>query len=217
MTISIDGSELQGITIDGTQVQEITIDGVTVYTTSQVVDDFEDDDISEYGGHTGNFSVTTGTVKSGSHALQMNTNGNNHQISDTNDLTHPSLGDTFEAWIYFQGGRPAFSWFTQTETHDANGYGARIQGSSFKIQRNPGGGNTSTLESANVSPSNGWYRIEITHASDNTITATLENSTGTQLAQISASDSTYESGGVGWVMNSGGYSETAYGDGYKIL
>jgi hypothetical protein len=166
-----------------------------------IIDDFEDGDITEYGGDTGNFAVVQSPVQNGSNALESQTGG--AVISSTTGLsTYPGQGDTFRFYCQnpSSGGRIYTYFGTQSESNTPAGYriGVRPGIDDFLLQRNDGSGGSTVLGSTSVSLSTGvWYRVNVTWQTDGTIDATLFDS-GSQIANISTTDTTYTDGGIGF-------------------
>lgn len=190
-----------------------------------VVDDFEDGDIAEYSGDTANFGVVTSPTKNGSYALEYTGTTNNGAITDTNDLTHPGQGDTFRINIRTTSvseGVAEVLWAVQSET-GASGldcYSARgnFAGGDFELNKYSSGGRSTLAEDTTVSYSTGvWYEIEVGWATDGTMTVTLYDGGGNQVAQVSATDTGYTSGGVGWLGNRGDSAQSSYYDYYRIV
>ena len=168
----------------------------------EVVEEFErSNPLTEYGGSTGQFDTTESTYE-GSQALE-NASGDFGGVNSTSGLdTYPERGD--EVHVYFDNAGDenfaAFNLFTQSETDGPDRYAIGLSGvdGEFKLWRNENG-DLDTLDSSAPSDTiSGWYRVEIsTDAS--TISADLyDDSSGAHLASVSAGDSTFSSGGIGF-------------------
>jgi len=173
---------------------------VTASTVS-VIDNFEDNDLSEYSGATGDFSTVTSPVKEGTYALQADGSTGSIIKSFSGLNNYPSRGDTVRYWLYIPGAGvneevPVFHWAKQ-------GNGGEYQfsvrrGSENEIQLAVDSGGFSILDTTSYTfPSDTWMEIEIDFQS--TITCRVLDDTGTLQASVSATDSTYDSGGIGFV------------------
>jgi hypothetical protein len=173
------------------------------------IDDFEDGNISEYGGDTASFSVQTNTVWEGTHALSGQRDMGGQSIASTSGLdNYPTQDKKFT--FYHQGNNESDSgigFFVQSETSYPDGY--YLEHSTIKneiVINLRDNGNSYQLSSTNVSQStNTWYKGECLPESDGTITCTLYDTAGNELAQVSATDSTFSSGGISFIAkgNSG--------------
>ena len=168
-----------------------------------VLDNFErSDPIDEYGGETGLFDVETSTVYAGDQAL-TNDSGSFGGINSTSGLgNYPSRGD--EVHVHFQNASDenfvAFNLFSQSETDNPDRYSVGISGVSgdFVLWRTEDG-DVDTLDSdAPSSYTSGWYRAEISTYSSTVSADLYDDSDDTLLASVSASDSTFSSGGIGF-------------------
>lgn len=106
----IDGDEIvSGSTIDGDEIDEITIDGDVAWRAVKVIDDFEDNDISEYTGNTQYYDTSSDIVFEGSHSAKFDvdvdeTTGVTTMYSEAGDGldNYPSQGDTIIFKIYLK-------------------------------------------------------------------------------------------------------------------
>lgn len=190
-----------------------------VLPTKNIVDNFEDGDIAEYSGDTGQFGNTTNVVKDGSYALKGTTSGNPYGISSTSGLSnYPQAGDKFSTWMRVasssSGAQPEIQYAAQSETDLPNGYRVELDvaNDEIKLKRVDSNGAT-TLDNASVTLSEDtWYRVEVDWGSDGSHTVTIYES-GSSIKSLSASDKTFTSGGFGVIVNSNtGSSTTAYWD-----
>jgi hypothetical protein len=159
-----------------------------------IIDDFEDQNLSEYVGDTGTVSVVSSPVSNGSFAIKSNSEAN--IISQT--LTNrPERGDSFEFDVRVDNNNsnPGVLFGVPSGT-TSNTDGYLLQPTDqqngiielFKIQN----GNFTTLASQSISAPTGQYltgRVE--WSTTNTITCTTKSLSGNVFAQISASDSTF--------------------------
>jgi len=165
------------------------------------IDDFEDGDISEWSGDTGSFSTTTSVAFDGS--VSVTTSSAPVQIQRT-DKTVSTSTAPLGAWVQV----------TNKNSRSASFHFAVNSGSYYKLQiftdsngnisefsLSRIGSNSTTTLASDTSPSGGstgeWLRIELTKwKSDGTLSASLFDTSDTELAAVSASDTTYSSGGV---------------------
>ncbi len=196
-----DGSAWQEATVsywDGSQWVQIFPSGGGGSGT--LVDSYEDQNLSEYGGDTSPWSfVTSPGVTDGSYALQNDDVG---VIQSTSGLNaYPSQGDTVrhDHHITESGAALGFLLFTQDETSTPNGYMIRPSDASdaFQIYRVDDGSFTLLDEDTSVTFSQGdQLEIDVTPTTDG-VDATCSRS-GSQIASVSTTDTTYTSGGIGW-------------------
>lgn len=170
----------------------------------KLVDDFEDQDISEYNGDTHGFSITSNS-KEGGYALEQVESDDAEYIYSHSGLdNYPSRGDVFRIWIYVVN-RAIFGW-AQSGTGNNPGnnrdYGFGLDTSLGRITLRKDGNNFMNDKYISL-PSDSWYEVEVDFS--NTITAELFNESGSSITTISATDSDYDSGGINiWTNNSNG-------------
>ena len=166
-----------------------------------IVDNFEDNDLDEYRFDRGSSgaSVVTSPTKTGSHALEIA--GTSTEMISTSWLPHyPSAGSTISYWVRGTGGADDLNLSYGVQDH-TNRYFVRVDiaNNDLFLFRYEGGNSYQLAEDATVSLSqDAWYEVEVEWARDGTHTVTLFDNSGTQLAQISATDSTWSSGGIGY-------------------
>ena len=187
------------------------------------VDDFEDGDISEYGGSTGAASVVTSPAKSGSNALEYTNTQPSESISSVSGLNaYPSPGDTFRTWVRTPSSSSdvyiSVHWAVQSETSYPESYYAyyNMGSGEFAIGDIESGsiGNYSTT-SVSLSTST-WYEIEISWGSSGSIQAELLDESGTSLATLSATNTKYSSGGVAFGCVYASTTDTFHFDNCRI-
>lgn len=178
----------------------------------EMVDSFEDGNISEYGGNTAQLNLTTAKSVDGSYSLVHN-GGSWGGISSTTGLArYPQPGDTIHYNYQIGGNVGAMLMFaTQAETGNPDGYrvGNNPNNGKLFIELRNGGTNTNLASSATSLNINEWHEIVTDWGTDGTIAATWYDSTGTKIASISATDTTFTSGGVGF---RGGYTNKHWHD-----
>jgi len=206
----------------------------------KIIDDFEDGDISEYGGDTGKFTVQQNTVLSGQNTLKGSTdNGNFIGIASTSGLAnYPSEGDVVRARIRsnsFTNDSSAIyvrvGMFSQSESALPNGYEFTVSSDgSFYIGERDSGGPT-RLASQNLTESlqdNTQYEMEMKKTTggdlemevfkDDTGDGNFDTSiSSSRLTGVTPSND-YTSGGVLMFMNTANdILHNAYWDNIRIV
>lgn len=173
--------------------------------TSYVIDDFEDGDLAEYTNTSGWAATDTGEVREGTHSLHMDSSAGPAAIySMPGDglKTYPAPGDEWEltflpqgtsGWVYYRYGR-----------QDADNYyylQLDLADDDLVIGVNDAGTTSNLLHVGGVGYNAGaWHTIRVDwddSTAPPTHTVTLENATGTQIAQDEVQDSAHTSqGGV---------------------
>jgi hypothetical protein len=178
---------------------------------------FEDGAISDFGGDTGSFSVQSTQVYQGSFALEGSATSSRDLISDTD--ARVEQGHTYSTRVRYSSGSDdwhvLFGTTGEDTSFDSYGIGA-YDGGIFRISKIDDGRHTSDFATTSFDGSayaDEWLRLEWTWETDGTITATLYDSAGSQIAQLSATDTTYTSGGIGFRI----YDGTVYWDNHEYL
>jgi hypothetical protein len=203
---------------------------VEVQSSVSVVDNFEDNDISEYGGDTGNFAAkaegnVSVSAQNGTTVLEGDSpDGSFYGISSTSGLNaYPSQGDTFRCWVYLpndSGVRTRIYYGTQSETNLPNRYMPSLDDDvdEFQLQLQDDSGFSIIASTSHTFSLGAWYEVEVDWGSSDTHTVRLLDDTGTELEKISTTDTTYTSGGIGFQHNPlSNSSSTAFFDYYRIL
>lgn len=178
---------------------------------SNVIDDFEDQDVSEYVGDTAAATLRTYPVQEGEYGLMMSSNsdGTATAITSTSGLpTYPTDGDTFRLWMYLgDSGVEARFYFGASDADNA--YRVTLSEGVDELQLEVlDAGSATDLGTAAVSLTTGtWYEVEITWTDGGGFTATVYDDGGTSLGSVSTIDATYLSGGVGWGCAAGAPEE----------
>ncbi|WP_254274624.1 hypothetical protein [Haloarcula marina] len=162
-----------------------------------VLDDFEDGDLSEYSGDTGSFSITSNPVHTGSSALDSSVDRSLAVI--THDSASISAGSEFSFHQYVRTQTDAgIQLFTNAIGTDGYQFVVQEDQNVVKIRRFDGGSKTKLAESSATIPTGEWVTNTITTDTSGNLTWVLEDSSGSQLAQVSATDSTYTYGSFGF-------------------
>lgn len=185
------------------------------------IEDFEDQSLSEYGGDTGSYSITTSGAHDGTYGLEVSSAAL-RAISTTNYSL--SDGNKYQWWANFStangNSHQQTLFFTQDETNNPHCYLCRFRhginqpgDSRIELLVQDGGGTTSLASQSQISVGTGWYQFEFVAKTDGTREfALLSNDDGVEI-RISATDTTWNSGGLGFnIDNGGGSSDTMYWD-----
>lgn len=189
---------------------------------SGVIDDFNDGDLSEYQGDTNAFSTTTSTVFEGTHALlSPASSGSLDTIYSQSGLnTYPQAGNSVDVHIYITAGDTryrAFGFGKQAASGFAEGYEAVVDAFGDKIMLEKRGGSRLGEHIISSIPTGEWLRQNVDWGSSGTITHTLYDSGGTQLAQTSGSDSEFSSGGIEFIADQSTAPADTYWDLAEVL
>lgn len=191
----------------------------------EIIDDFEDGDISEYTGSTGRTTVVTSTVFNGTYSLEHDTpaDGKYPIISTSGLANYPEAGDTFRVYFYTPSSNYVgiFGFAQQGNTVNTGSIICDEGGYAFEIRNSSADGvinwhkDQSQPSSSSVSDNlNAWNYIEIAWGSGGMITAEVRQANDDSLlGDITVSDSSYASGGVLWGQDgASGTTATSYFD-----
>lgn len=171
----------------------VTLDGL-----DEIIDNAEDGDISEYGGRTSSLSASQSQTYDGSWAIESAPSSSFDTMASTSGLTtYPSPGDSFQYHIYPTDSQSNIQVYyaAQSETHDPNGYSVRLRGGDDTIRLYEDG---TVLDQVNVSrPTGEWLTVTVNWGTSGSHDVTVEDASGQTVATLSASSSTYTSGGIG--------------------
>lgn len=188
---------------------------IKVTDSTVIIDDFEDGDVSEYQGSVSNARINNTFTKNGSYGLSFyggDDNGNQYTIATDSGLNYfPKSGDTIKFWyktnttdksdgFYFGVPNPSN---TGMNTFP-DGYEVEFGTSTaFALRKD-----SSIIESTSYYiTENNEYQIVIDWGSNGNISISIEDSAGNQVKSLSTTDSTYNSGGIGF--ESGGTGSAA--------
>jgi hypothetical protein len=181
-----------------------------------VVDNFEDGDLSEYRFDRGSSgaSVVNSPTYNGSNALAIN--GTNTEMISTGGLPHyPHAGTAFGCWVRATDGGDDLNVTYGVQDHE-NRYYVHVDFTDDNFQLfKYDAGSSIVLDEQNSGfalAQGTWYKVKVDWARDGTHTATLFDSSGNRLARVSATDSTWTSGGVGYDAYLGSSGGTVYFD-----
>jgi hypothetical protein len=201
---SIDGTDITGATIDGTDVTEITVDGQTVFTAGPpIIDDFEDGNLSEYVGATGDWSVSGSSPLEGSFSLLGQNAFNAARIFSTSLSNIPSRGDTFD-YLYDTSNNNNFDavHFGINPSNPNENYVAAIGSFGFRIAKDGTDQNDGSSGGTSKITTFGSGRASLTRVEVNWGNPVIEmkvfDDNDNLLASDSISDTDYNSGGIGF-------------------
>ena len=197
-----------GETVSATGGIEIS-GGSLSLSNSSAVDGFEDGDISEYEGNTSAFSVQSSTVYDGTYALEGSSGFDT--IASTSGLSnYPEAGDNLSIRFYYpdtnlRTNKIFFATQDASSPND-NGYSVVINGdnspATFGIQKD---GSTLSSSTFTLSSYTGeWLEVLVDWNTDGSIDATFKDSSGNTITTVSATDSKYTSGGIGFATQTSG-------------
>jgi hypothetical protein len=199
-------------------------------TETLIIDDFEDASNSEYtrmDSTGGSFSIGSSKVKSGvySGVYDEPDSSSRVRVQSKSGLSYyPKRGNKFRYYIYLDSDNILhnFVWaFDSVGSYaPTNGYSVYIadgDGNQVILQDRSGPTN---LDAVNLDPPKDvWIEVLVDYRES--IEVNLTNTeTGSQIANLEASDSSYDSGRIGWAWNgdSGvGGSTKAYVDDLEVL
>jgi len=164
-----------------------------------LVDDFEDGNLSEYTVVAGSWSITSSNPFDGTFAART-TDLNSVAISTSGLDNYPSAGDTFE-WYARCGATDAAGGVSFGLTDRDNNIQAFIQEEKDNMQLKVRVNGQDVAAAQKNLPDgtflNKYVRNEIDWGANGTITYTVEDVNGGQIGQLSVTDNTFTSGGIG--------------------
>ncbi len=189
-------------------------------STFSVYDDFEDDNITEYSGDTTLFNVGTAYAYQGTYGLDASGNETNKTIDGIyRTSVTVSQGETIRFLQNISAAGTLDEVCTlfgvQSPGSNNNNYaicleqvaGTDRMSIAENVQSSDSDGTGVVLASTTVAYSPGWYEVEIRWGTNNTILATLYDSSDVFVASTSVVDTSYTSGGIGFTywFQSGGW------------
>ncbi len=187
--------------------------GSSVFT---FFDDFEDNNISEYSGDTSFFDTLGTMAYEGSYGLGADAGSVESQTTDGIFQTSSTFGQGstlrwFEYVDATKDDEPCTLFAVQSPGTNNQNYAVCLDQYPSEqvvlaenVSSNNGSG--STLDSEAVTFSTGWYEVEVDWLSGGSITVVVYDSTGATFATLSASDTSYSTGGSGfsfWYQSGG--------------
>ena len=213
--------------VDGTEIDVSAI-------PDSVVEDFErENPLDDYGGDVGDFSITQTNPFEGDNALFVQDNDGVSIASTTGLDTYPQRGDVFSCRLRVENTTPNayIMWATQEEVgaSSSTGYAMAIAltNDTFRLTRFDDGSRT-IIDTTDVSdgiPKDEYLTCRVTNWDDSgNIAAELmqgeeigQEQEGTELATVSATDTNYTSGGIGFFFDANFGSDGAGRHDYYII
>lgn len=180
-------------------------------TTKGPIDTFDDGNLNEYTGDTGEFNVQSGTAWSGNALVSTVTSCCSDMSSSSGLSSYPEQGDEFSIYV-----RSNVSDAATDNVMQRIRFGRQNSTSTYQVQINWHNGDNWYLHKRHPAETGGtailasdttiegglspdtWYRVDIDWGTDGTITAELVNpNTGDVKSTISAADTTFTSGDIG--------------------
>lgn len=184
------------------------------------IDDFEDGDLSEYTVSDPEWSISTEHVYEGTYSVkaEIPSGGGNPDLLSASGLPrYPEIGDTFEWYFYAPiDSQMMFSWFTDG-TNKFTGYRLRTRHDSDGLELMDN--NSNIIASGTWENNTGeWYRAEVTHNTDGSITAEIFDDQGNSRSdQLTATSKNRTGGGIQLKMNDDSEGANMYFDNINII
>lgn len=211
---TIDGLEIEEISVDGAVIEEVTVGGDVVWTLDEleVWESFTHNDLQgEYSGETSGWEIQTNTYIDQGYALSNDPAENagwdtSHPIH-SDEIEGPSRGENFKYNVQSDNwaSGPTMSIMAFAVTDEDNQYYVQIYTESDEITLNKlDGGNASELLNLNVDMStwqgmeNEWLQVEVDWDSGGDMDLRLLDSDDNEVVSGSTTDSTYNSGNIGF-------------------
>lgn len=190
--------------------------GASSTATFIAVDDFEDGNITEYSGNTGNFAAATNFVYGGTYGLDNSPDPGGRATDGIARFDQTvSQGETIRFMQYVDTSAGSadesctlFGVQSPVTAHQNYAVCLELYGTDrISLSRNVVDNDESgtVLASSTVTYATGWYDVEVDWGMDDSIFVTLSKD-GSVVATTSATDSNYTSGGIGftyWGHNGG--------------
>jgi len=221
---SIDGTDISGATIDGQDVQQITVDGQTVFTAGPditIVDDYEDGDISEYAGDTGNASIISSDPLEGSNSLEHTQDAGSVVFSTSGLANYPQQGQNFACLTEARNGDGATPCYGLEDTNNFYAVSVEVSSNRLRFFEVDGGSLTVTLLATPTLSGGQVYDVDVQWQSDNTHNIELYEwdeanfERGSSVASGSISSTAASGTGIGF--RGGGSNRQAIYDFYRII
>jgi hypothetical protein len=176
--------------------------GREVLEFERVVDGFEDTGLTEYefDGSSSGVTVVDRPTWGGSGALKVD-DVNRELISTSGLDNYPGAGDVFSCWVRGTDGADDVNFTYGVQDHD-NRYLIRVDFTNDELALWRHENATSYVLAEQTSgftlSEDTWYNVEVDWRESGEHVATLSDCTGTQIAQIEATDTMWSSGGIGY-------------------
>ena len=184
-----------------------------VLNTGSTLESFEDGDVTEYAGDTSALNPSTARATDGSYGLVDQSGGGT--VSDRSTITRTDGVSVSEGgqlrvdYYHVSGSDNRFYFGVQSEVSirtDVAGYGVVLNNDAGAlVRKDAANGSGTNIETFSAPTETGWYEWRIDWADSGLIEVTLiKRSDGSTVATFSATDTTYTSGGIGFLTQADG-------------
>ncbi len=174
---------------------------------AEVAEDFSHDDVpGTYAGDTGAYATSSVRATSDSYSLTPAADSNGSRIILRDDMG-TTAGNSYELDVYHQSGSDADMGFLfgaqrGTSWGEYVGYLGFFDANAdeIRIDRWENGSQVASSSTGLSWPLDEWLTAELDYRNtdSSTITMTVSDASGTELASVSLADTTYDDGTVGW-------------------
>ncbi|WP_161596517.1 right-handed parallel beta-helix repeat-containing protein [Salinigranum halophilum] len=176
---------------------------------NRTVEDFEAQSLANYSGETASFSFDTGITHEGAASLKSEASALVFRSDADGDVT---LGREYRLWVRCFAGNVTKPMLmvqpTSTGIADVSGYQLEFdQGfsKSLNIKRLDAGASTTLVEGADIGAiADTWVELVMQVKADGTLNLTASHEDGTEIDSVTANDTTYQSGKVGFAGSGAG-------------
>lgn len=184
----------------------------TISKKSKTIENFEDGTVSNYKNRKGNgLSAVTSNVFEGTYAARESFSGIRYSSNTDPDLQGPERGDKIEFYFRTNNSNTQTSYGLLFAVQDTSNFGG---GYFFRVSPNDNSiillkdGRSTNLASSEWTPTYNEYLkgvVEFGSVNSNDITVRVENLSGKTLASATEQgETTYDSGGLGYIANDKG-------------
>jgi len=186
----------------GTTVQTLGSDPIEFETTEpislELIDDFEDADLSDYSGDTGSASIVSTNVYEGANALQLDATAGAHIYDDGVLLDQ---GTALHGHVYpTTGTEPTLTFAVQAD-NAGNYYQVAFDEAADEVRLEvvENDSVTSTVDTASIAINAGaYYEAEIDWNITDNIGITVKDAAENELGTLGGVDASYQEGSVGF-------------------
>ncbi len=173
--------------------------------TTEVAEDFSHADVpGTYSLDTGAFTTTSTRATTGSYSIRADDSTDSNELVLREDMV-TSAGNTYELDLYFPSDTDVGIMFGvqgATGYSDYTGYSGFFEGDDDEIRIDylENGSFTNQAATATTWPLDEWLTVELDYRDSDasTITMTVFDASGAEVASVSLADTTYDSGSIGW-------------------
>jgi len=185
----------------GTEVQTAGTDPVTFetseVTTLELVNDFEDGDLTEFSGDTASASIVSTNVYNGSNALQLDATAGAHIYDESINI---GQGTTLHGHARPTAGTvPILTFAVQEDASNYYQIAFDEAVNEVRIERVDNGSVASTIDTASVTlNADAYYEAELDWNITDNIGVTVKDANGSELTTLGGEDGTYQRGAAGF-------------------